>query len=217
MVDISAIGASSVSGVARKSSPAEQSLGQADFLRLMIAQLQNQDPFQPMENGEFLGQMAQFSTVNGIEELKTSVNQMASIFAEQQLLGATSLIGREVMILSYGVQGGAAQPAAVDLPSSGPVRIRIQNSSGELVQTLDLGTRSAGISEFELPELPEGEYSVMAELGQGQSLRTLPILITDRIKGVSLSTDGSGATSLELARLGPAGLGDIYQFREETV
>lgn len=217
MVDISAIGASSVSGAARKSGPTEQSLGQADFLRLMIAQLQNQDPFQPMENGEFLGQMAQFSTVNGIEELKTSVNQMASIFAEQQLLGATSLIGREVMILSYGVQGGAAQQAAVDLPSSGPVRIRIQNSSGELVQTLDLGTRGAGMSEFELPELPEGEYSVVAELGQGQGIRSLPILITDRIKGVSLSTDGSGATSLELARLGPAGLGDIYQFREETV
>ncbi|HEU4618215.1 MAG TPA: flagellar hook capping FlgD N-terminal domain-containing protein, partial [Gammaproteobacteria bacterium] len=48
-------------------------LGQADFLRLMITQLRNQDPFKPMESGEFLGQIAQFGTVSGIDEVRTAV------------------------------------------------------------------------------------------------------------------------------------------------
>ena len=65
-------------------------LGQDDFLRLMTTQLMNQDPLQPMENGEFLAQMAQFSTVNGITEMNTSIQSMADSFTSQRLMQASS-------------------------------------------------------------------------------------------------------------------------------
>ena len=59
-------------------------LGQSDFLKLMITQFKNQDPFQPMENGEFLGQIAQFSTVNGIESLNTAFAGLAETLQGEQ-------------------------------------------------------------------------------------------------------------------------------------
>ena len=203
------------SGQATSGTGSAQSLGQQDFLELMIAQLQNQDPMKPMENGEFLGQMAQFSTVNGITDLKSSVDSLTGIFSSSQLLDASSLIGREVMILSSTVQGGEAQPGAVELPVSGPVQVRIQNSAGELVQTVNLGTQSAGTVNFTIPELPAGQYEIGAILGSGDNSLQLDVLVADRIQGVALSRTG-GATTLELAQMGNVALSDVRHIREES-
>lgn len=191
----------------------EQSLGQEDFLELMIAQLKNQDPMKPMENGEFLGQMAQFSTVNGIADLQTTVESLTSVFSSSQLLDASSLIGREVMIMSPTVSGGEAQSAAVELPVGGPVRIQIQNSAGELVQSIDLGTRSAGMANFEIPELADGLYSIQATLGNGNGAMQLDVLVADRIQGVSLDRSG-GATTLNLAQRGSVSLSEVQHIQE---
>ncbi len=195
---------------------AAQSLGQKDFLELMIAQLQNQDPMKPMENGDFLAQMAQFSTVNGISELQGSVDSLAGVFSSSQLLDASSLIGREVMIMSNTVQGGAARAAAVELTSGGPVRVQIQNANGELVQSLDLGTQSAGMVDFEIPELPPGIYTLQAVVGDGNGSRQVDVLVADKIRGVTLDKSG-GATTLELAQLGSMSLSDVRHIREETI
>ena len=65
-------------GAQTKTEPPQQSLGQADFLELMVAQLQNQDPSEPMDNNQFLSQMAQFSMVNGIDSLNTGFSNMSS-------------------------------------------------------------------------------------------------------------------------------------------
>ncbi len=199
-----------------KATGSAQSLGQQDFLELMIAQLKNQDPMKPMENGEFLGQMAQFSTVNGISELQGSVESLTGIFTSSQLLDASSLIGREVMILSNTVQGGEPRGAAVELPAGGPVRVQIQNSAGELVQSLDLGTHSAGLLDFNIPELPPGTYNVQAVLGNGNGSRQLDVLVADQIRGVTLDRSG-GATTLELVHQGSMSLSEVRHIREETI
>ena len=73
-------------------------MDQEAFLTLMIAQLKNQDPMAPMENGEFLGQMAQFSTVSGIQGLQDSMGDMVSSFQASQTLQASSLLDRDVLI-----------------------------------------------------------------------------------------------------------------------
>ena len=74
----------------------KDTLGQADFLKLMTTQLQNQDPFAPMENAEFIAQMAQFSTVTGITEMGQSLNDISGQIAEFRLATATNMLGSSV-------------------------------------------------------------------------------------------------------------------------
>ena len=75
----------------------EGDLGQEDFLHLMLTQLKNQDPFKPMESGEFLGQLAQFGTVQGLAGLQTSFDSLASSLVSNQALQASSLVGRSAL------------------------------------------------------------------------------------------------------------------------
>lgn len=194
---------------------ADQALGQEDFLQLMLAQLQNQDPMKPMDNNEFLGQMAQFSTVQGITGLQGTVESLAASMTSSQLLDATSLIGRDAMIFSPVITGGDARPATIEVPAGGPLRVQISNASGELVQTLDLGTRSAGSANFTIPELPEGSYAIQAVLGNGNAATQLDVLVAERIRGVALDRNG-GATILELGSLGSVPLSEVRQIREES-
>ncbi|MEL0151323.1 MAG: flagellar hook capping FlgD N-terminal domain-containing protein [Rhodobiaceae bacterium] len=83
----------------------KDTLGQADFLKLMTTQLQNQDPFAPMENAEFIAQMAQFSTVTGITEMGQSLNDISGQIAEFRLATATNMLGSSVL-----VPGNTARP-----------------------------------------------------------------------------------------------------------
>ena len=78
----------------------KDSLGQAEFLQLMTTQLQNQDPFAPMENGDFIAQMAQFSTVTGITEMGSTLQGIADQLGEFRIATAANLLGSSVMILS---------------------------------------------------------------------------------------------------------------------
>src|SRR5690625_3576520 len=73
-------------------------LGKNEFLQLLVAQLNNQDPLAPQENGEFIAQLAQFSTVEGIEKMNGSMDAMVSGFQSSQALQASSLVGRTVVI-----------------------------------------------------------------------------------------------------------------------
>ena len=75
-------------------------LGQKDFLRLMVAQVKNQDPMQPQANGEFLSQLAQFSTNDGVTKMQESLQQMASSLQSNQALQASALVGRKVLVNS---------------------------------------------------------------------------------------------------------------------
>lgn len=73
-------------------------LGQDEFFELIITQLQNQDSFKPMERGDFLGQIAQFSTVNGISDLQQSFATLATSLQPSQALQASTMVGREVVV-----------------------------------------------------------------------------------------------------------------------
>ena len=70
-------------------------LGQSDFLKLMTTQLQNQDPFAPMDNGDFIAQMAQFSTVTGIQEVNTSIGKLVEEFDQARIATASNLLGEK--------------------------------------------------------------------------------------------------------------------------
>ena len=95
-------------------------LGQEAFLELMTTQLRNQDPFEPMDNGEFLGQLASFGTVSGIEDLKTEIQKLAGSLTSNQTLQAAGMVGHEVLIPGTHAQltSGGSIRAAVELPNS---------------------------------------------------------------------------------------------------
>lgn len=128
------------------------SLGQEQFLKLMTAQMTHQDPNEPMKNGEFLSQMAQFGTVSGIQDLQKSFADFANSIQSDQALQAAGLVGRYVAV--PGGQGvlaaGGDISGKVNLESSTPsLQITVSSAStGELIKTIDLGSQSAGAIPF---------------------------------------------------------------------
>lgn len=99
---------------------ANDQLLQEDFLKLMVAQLKNQDPMKPMESGEFLGDIAQFGTVSGIQDLQESFASLNSSVQSSQALQAAALVDRQVLVpMSRGqLESGGAISGAVELPAS---------------------------------------------------------------------------------------------------
>lgn len=155
-------------------------IGQAQFLKLMTAQLQNQDPFKPMENGDFLSQIAQFGTVNGIQGLQKSFEQFSSSMIPNQGLQAASLINRNVLVpaemMNLGTNGmsGAVE---LDQPASS-VNVSIYTPTGALVNSFSLGSQQAGLSKYSWDgSLPDGskaapgKYKIVVDARvQGQTI-----------------------------------------------
>ncbi len=195
-------------------------LGQSDFLKLMITQFQNQDPFKPMENGEFLGQLAQFSTVNGIDSLNSAFTGFASSVQGEQALQAANLVGRKVLAVSdvgYLAEAGPIN-GVVELESgASEVQVDIRSASGELLKTLSLGQQPAGITRFSWDgtdasgeRVDPGEYRIAARVLRGAEVESTATAIEASIESVTLGQFGSGM-SLNLSGGGTLSLAQVYQ------
>ena len=192
---------------------ARDELGQAQFLELMTAQLRFQDPLKPMENGDFLGQMAQFGTVSGINDLNATFNSMSASFQSNQALQASTLVGRRVMVPSQSgyLADGASLVAAVDLEQpANRVVITVQNNAGQLVHREELGAQSAGLIEFEWNgqdaagnRFDNGEYRIAAEVHRGDAVSSGNTFTVVDVESVTLGAGGQDLT------LSVTGLGDI--------
>src|ERR1044072_3930068 len=127
------------------------SLGQADFLRLMTEQLQHQDPLKPMENSEFLGQLAQFSTVQAIGNLNTTVNGFAGALSSDQVLRGAQLVGHEVLVPSakLALDETGTVSGVVAAPSAGTVNFDITDANGQKVKTISVQADASGEVAFE--------------------------------------------------------------------
>ena len=171
-------------------------LGQEDFLKLMITQLQNQDPFEPMDNGEFLGQIAQFGTVSGIEQLQQSFKDFAQSIQSGQALQAASLVDRAVVVPADTItlDPEFGQWGSVDLPASATdVTISVHDQAGSLVRRIPLGPQSAGSVEFAWDGLTEsgdlarpGTYKFTAQATGAARTESLQVLLASRVNSVSL-------------------------------
>lgn len=188
-------------------------LGQAEFLALMTAQLQYQDPLKPMENGDFLGQMAQFGTVSGINDLNATFNNLSASFQSNQALQASTLVGRRVLVPSQTgiLNDGASLMGSVELaqPASKLV-ITIKNSAGQLVNRQELGLQQAGLVDFEWNgldadgnSLPGGEYQIGAEVYRGTEVSSGSMFTVVDVESVTLGVGGQDLT------LSVSGLGEI--------
>ena len=180
-------------------------LGQDDFINLMITQLRNQDPFEPLQSGEFIGQLAQFGTVSGISELKDTVDDLANSLISNQTLEAANLIGKSALkpseSLSIEEEGTARGAISVNAPSNN-VTVNIFDASGNLVQTLPLGVVNSGIQDFEWDgidasgnRVDDGLYFFSAVGNQGEANVAFDTFSYKEIQSISI---GDSASSIRL-------------------
>lgn len=182
-------------------------LGQEEFLELMITQLRNQDPFKPLESGEFLGQLAQFGTVQGLAELNTEFASLAESLVSNQALQASNLVGRDVLIQSsLGVLGEEGIGGAVEVPdSTSAVQIEVADAAGAVVQTIQLGPQAPGLARFNWNGLTnsgpaaEGVYNFRAQFFNGREMQDVPVYTQANVSSVTFGTQG---LSLSLRGLG---------------
>lgn len=191
---------------------------QEDFLELMVTQLTNQDPFKPMESGEFLGQLAQFGTVSGIDDLESSFSALASSLTSNQALQASSLIDREVWLTTE--QGSLPESGpltgALDLTAAAEqVRVGVYDNTGQLVKQLELGRQPAGQLEFAWDGLdaegqrqPAGVYQIRAEATAAGVTEAVDVSVIAKVQGVTLGKAGE-PMYLEIDGLGNVELSKI--------
>ena len=180
-------------------------LGQADFLELMVTQLQNQDPFEPLQSGEFIGQLAQFGTVSGVGELNNSFSALSSSLISSQSLGATNLIGKNALIPSDSLslkEGDSTKGAISTGAPTNNVNVNIFDAAGNLVKSLPLGVVNEKLQEFVWDgtdangdQAPEGEYFFSVVGTQGEDSIALDTYAYKQIESISL---GNNSNSVRL-------------------
>ncbi|MAI02255.1 MAG: flagellar biosynthesis protein FlgJ [Rickettsiales bacterium] len=141
----------------KKEAVNKSTLGQEDFLKLMTTQLQNQDPFAPMENGDFIAQMAQFSTVTGITEMANEMKAINEKIDGFRIATASQYLGHSVLVPGNVVRpnGGDEINGVIDLPNATTkLQVFFQKENGEIINQLDLGSQNRGLVGFSLNSLP---------------------------------------------------------------
>lgn len=136
---------------AAKNTEATDTAAQDRFMTLLVAQLKNQDPMNPMDNAQMTSQMAQINTVTGIEKVNSTLKSMASQFTGMQVLQGSSMVGHDVMIESNtlsrrdGLGGGA-----IDLSGKADsITVDILSPGGQVLETFDMGALDAGRHYFD--------------------------------------------------------------------
>ncbi len=192
---------------------------QSNFMKLLVAQMQNQDPMNPMDNAQMTSQMAQLNMVSGINQLNTTLSSALSSFQATQTMQASSLIGREVLVPSSTLQLSSGQAKmGVDLAQSvDSLKLTVLDSAGQTLRSIDLGAKPAGLTQLAWDgatdagaAAADGSYSFKLEaLRNGQSV-TATALSAAQVGGVSLSNNN---VRLSLPGLGEVALADVRQVR----
>jgi flagellar basal-body rod modification protein FlgD len=156
-----------------------------------------------MENGEFIGQMAQFSTVTGIADMTKSIGNLSDAFNSGQALQAASMVGRTVLTEGSTTAFSGTKPVsgAVDLPyGTSAAVVQVYTSAGELVRELPLGTQQAGLSNFTWDgtmangqTAPAGRYKFTAAIESPRGDTALTTYLASKVESVTLAGDGSGS------------------------
>lgn len=188
------------------------------FLKLLVTQMKNQDPLNPLDNAQVTSQMAQLSTVTGIEKLNEAVKSLSDSFLASQSLQAAGLVGHGVMIpgnkldLSNGTAyGGVDLTQAVDR-----LTVRIKNSSGVVIHTAELGPQNtAGSIPFQWDgatdsgvAAPSGSYTFDVTAEQSGKKVDVAALAVGQVASVSLGVQGA---TLNVVGLGSVSFSQVKQ------
>ncbi|HZQ62046.1 MAG TPA: flagellar hook assembly protein FlgD [Casimicrobiaceae bacterium] len=186
------------------------------FLTLLVTQLKNQDPLNPLDNAQITSQLAQLSTVSGINQLNTTLSQLSASMDAKQYLQAASLVGHSV------VADGNAMTLA-DKKATGAfelgddadrVTVQVKDPSGQIVRTIDLGAQSAGVVTFDWDgandsgaAMNDGKYTLAVSASSSGKTVTATPLAVGEVKGLipganggTLNVDGVGRVDLSSVR-----------------
>ncbi|MCQ8877393.1 flagellar hook assembly protein FlgD [Pseudoalteromonas shioyasakiensis] len=172
-------------------------LTQEDFFSLLTQQLSFQDPSNPADNDQMIAQMTSFTMAEGISNLNSNFESLASSMTSNSALQASTLVGKQALLESDTLDLNAGSDAKGTIVAQEAVEnltLRIEDSSGQLVRSIDFGAQSAGAIRFEWDgknsdgdDLPEGEYSVKAEGQIGGEFTSLPIATFKNIESVNVN------------------------------
>lgn len=185
-------------------SPQKQSLGQDEFLKMMLAQLKNQDPLKPLEPAQFLGQLAQFSTVTGIQGMQSSLTALNTTLGSSSLMEGASLVGRDVLSVGTTTRLPAAGSvaAAVVAPSgASSVVVNVRDVSGALVRQFEVPADDGLVDLVWDGNANNGQraaagiYSMEAVARIGSSGQSLETMMQNRVNSVTVDPS-SGALTL---------------------
>jgi len=184
------------------------------FLKLLVAQMQNQDPLNPMDNAQVTSQMAQINTVAGIDKLNGTVQSLNAQFVQMQALQGASLVGRDVTVAGDRFAAMADGSAQAGFELDGPadsVTVEVLNAAGHVVDKIQLGALGSGRHGFEWDaaglDPANHSFRVSAQLGAA-SVGTTPLML-DRVQSVANGGDG---LTLQLERSGSVSYADVRAF-----
>lgn len=202
-----------------KSSGGKKELSQNDFLKLLVAQIQNPpDPLNAPEGTDFISQMANISSVDGMQKLQESFSELSQSLHSSQALQASSLVGRQVLVPNTHAQHteGQSLKAQFELPSStSNLSVSILNEQGELVRKVNLGTQAGGDINFTWDgknesgdNAPSGKYQVVAQAfigGEAAQLKSylhanVDSVSLDKQQGLVLNLAGVGSVNFNLVK-----------------
>jgi flagellar basal-body rod modification protein FlgD len=199
------------------------SLGQSDFLKLMTTQLQNQDPFAPMDNGDFIAQMAQFSTVTGITEVNSSLTKLVDKFDQGRIATAANLLGHSVL-----VPGSVSRPdengelhGVLDLPqATSMAKITVGDAdTGEELHVMDLGPQAAGMVGFSWKNIPEEiqnsnrRLQINATINFGEGPQELNPSVYARVLSASVGSGETENVLIDVEDFGQMDVSSAVNFR----
>lgn len=184
-----------------------------EFLQMMVAQIQNQDPTNPLDGAQYVTQLAQFSMVEGVEGLKILQQQSIAMMDTQQVLQSTDLIDKEVMVPSGTLELSEEQAirGQIELPSTAnQIELKVFDEHGQQVASQTWGESKPGAIDYELPALPPGKYSFEVKASMDGAAVTTKNYVASTVERVSLP--GTGEIMLQVAGVGEVPLFSAVQF-----
>lgn len=187
------------------------------FLTLLVTQLRNQDPLNPLDNAQITSQLAQLSTVSGINKLNDTLSSLSASMDAREYLQSASLVGRTVITTGNKVTlaDGKATGAFELASSADSVTVAIADAAGKELRRIELGAAPSGVTSFSWDGLDGtgaavkgGTYtiSVTASSG-GKSVAATP-LAAGVVTGL---VPGAGGGSLNVGGIGRVGLDSVRQ------
>lgn len=208
---------SALNGTSQTTATSQTSDMQNRFLTLLVTQLKNQDPLNPLDNAQVTTQLAQINTVNGIEQLNATLNKLLDIYSTGQSMQAAAMIGKNVVVPGNNIalQGGAAVAGVGLTTAADQVTVKITDAAGNLVATEDLGARQAGNFLFGWDgktasgaQAADGAYRFTVEAVQGGKAVSADALQIGTVNAVALNKSGFALD------LGTQGMVDYQNVRE---
>ncbi len=194
-------------------------LGKNEFMELMVAQMNNQNPLEPQDNGAFISQLAQFSSLEEMQKMSGSVKGLSTQYRSTQALQASAMVGRSVLVNASKAPSAndGTLSGIVDLgTSTSSLNVSVYNTSGELVRSMDMGQQFAGQVAFKWDgknqagkQMPLDMYTIKANARYQGNQEPVSTLLSSNVDSVSIAKDG--AITLNVSHIGAIPLNQVRQ------